>query len=153
MRVGLGEYVPFGSVAFWIALALVAGIVELASPLFGFVFVALAALVTAAAAAFGLPIGVQLVVFSVSLVGSLVVLRPRLVAGLGARGVPARTEALVGHVGRVTVAIDPVLGVGRVIVGGEDWAARAVAPVGKGAEVRVVGADGIVLHVEPVAAP
>jgi membrane protein implicated in regulation of membrane protease activity len=149
----LASYVPFGSVPFWILLALVAGIVELASPLFGFVFVSLAALVTAGLAAVGLPVGAQIVVFSVTLVGSLAVLRPRLVAGLGARGVPARTEALLGHVGRITVAVDPVLGSGRVVVGGEDWAARAEAPLAEGTEVRVVGADGIVLCVEVVSVP
>lgn len=149
----LASYVPFGSVAFWVTVGLAAGTFELASPVFGFVFVSLAAFVAAGAAALDLPIAAQLGVFAVALVGSLVVLRPRLVAGLGAPGVPARTEALVGHLGRVTVAIDPVFGTGRIVVGGEDWAARADSPVDEGLEVRVVGADGIVLRVEPLSSP
>jgi membrane protein implicated in regulation of membrane protease activity len=36
---------------------------------------------------------------------------------------------------------------GRVNVGGEDWAARAREPIATGVKVRVVGADGIVLEV------
>ena len=60
---------------------------------------------------------------------------------------PSRTEALAGKLAHVTEAIDPVRGTGRVNVAGEDWAARSAAPVPAGAEVRVDGADGIVLLV------
>ena len=49
-------------------------------------------------------------------------------------------------------AIDPVVGTGRVNVGGDDWAARSGVPVPAGSEVEVVGADGIVLLVAPVGA-
>jgi membrane-bound serine protease (ClpP class) len=68
---------------------------------------------------------------------------------LDAPGVPSRTEALVGREGVVTHDIETILGAGRVNVGGEDWAARALAPVTAGTRVRVVRADGIVLEVTP----
>ena len=47
----------------------------------------------------------------------------------------------------MTEDINPTLGTGRVNVAGQDWAARSRRAVAAGAEVRVVGADGIVLEV------
>jgi len=61
--------------------------------------------------------------------------------------VPSRTEPLVGRHGQVTHAIDPVLGTGRITVGGEDWAAHCAEPLPTGTKIRVVAADGIVLEV------
>jgi membrane protein implicated in regulation of membrane protease activity len=90
---------------------------------------------------------VQLVVFCVVLTVSVLALRPRLVGRLDSRGVPSRTEQLIGKAGVVTHDIDPTAGAGRVNVGGEDWAARSVERIAAGTHVRVVGADGIVLEV------
>jgi membrane protein implicated in regulation of membrane protease activity len=59
---------------------------------------------------------------------SLVFLRSRLVSRLGAPGVPSRAQTLVGKRANVTVDINPILGTGRVNVGGEDWAARSRDP-------------------------
>ena len=66
------------------------------------------------------------------------------------RGVPSRTESLIGHEGLVSVDIEPLVGAGRVNVRGEDWAARSVAPIPTGQRIRVVSADGVVLEVVPV---
>ena len=131
----------------WVVLAIVAGIVEMISPLFGFVFISAAALLAAAAAGIGIGLTGQVVTFSIALLLGLLLLRPRLVAQLGAPGVPSRTEALVGQQGQITVAVDPVLGTGRVTVAGQDWAARSAVAIPVDTIVRVDGADGIVLHV------
>jgi membrane protein implicated in regulation of membrane protease activity len=66
---------------------------------------------------------------------------------LGGRGVPSRTDAIIGRHGIVTHDIDATLGAGRVNVGGEDWAARSSEALPTGTKVRVVSADGIVLEV------
>ena len=79
--------------------------------------------------------------------GSADQLRSRLVGYLGGRGVPSRTQPLIGRHGIVTHDIDAIVGGGRVNVGGEDWAARAAEPIASGVKVRVVEADGIVLEV------
>jgi membrane protein implicated in regulation of membrane protease activity len=134
----------------WVALAVVAGILEVSIPHFGVIFVSLAAGVSALAAAAGFGPLVQWIVFAIALGLSLAVLRPRLVSGMGAPGVPSRTEALIGREGIVTHDIEATIGAGRVNVGGEDWAARAVAPLRIGTRVRVVSADGIVLEVTSV---
>jgi membrane protein implicated in regulation of membrane protease activity len=137
------EWPTFG----WLALAVVSAIVEVSIPHFGLVFVAIAALGAAAAAAVALTVPVQIVVFCIVLTASVLVLRPHLVGRLDSRGVPSRTEQLIGKEGIVTHDIDPTTGAGRVNVGGEDWAARSIERLPAGTRVRVAGADGIVLEV------
>lgn len=134
--------------AVWLALALLAGIVEMIVPALVCLFVAVAALLTAALAWFGASVAVQVVFFAISSLLLLLLVRPLFATRrVGGAGVPSRTEALAGKLAHVTEAIDPVRGTGRVNVAGEDWAARSAAPVPAGAEVRVDGADGIVLLV------
>ncbi|HWF83867.1 MAG TPA: NfeD family protein, partial [Vicinamibacterales bacterium] len=77
----------------------------------------------------------------------IALLRTRILERIGGPGVPSRTAPLVGRQGIVTHDIDPAIGTGRVNVGGEDWAARSAETISAGTQVRVVGADGIVLEV------
>lgn len=133
----------------WVTLAIVAGILEITIPHFGVVFVSLAAIAAAATAYVGLNFVAQLAVFVVVLGLSLAILRPRMLRYLGAPGVPSRTEALIGHEGVVTHDIDTTIGAGRVNVRGQDWAARAAQLIPAGTRVRVVGADGLILEVQP----
>ena len=138
-------------VVLWLTLAILAAVIEVSIPQFGVIFVSLAAVVAAIAAWFAMAAVAQLFVFAAVLAGSLVLLRPRLVARLSSGpGVPSRTEALLGREGVVTHDIDPTLGSGRVNVGGQDWAARSPSPLAVGTRVRVAGADGIVLEVTPL---
>jgi len=137
--------------ALWLILALVAGIVEIVVPALVFLFVGLAAVLTAGAAWLGFSPTVQIVFFAASSLLLLLLVRPVFASKrLGSKGVPSRTEALVGRRGHVTEAIDATRGGGRVSVGGEDWAARSAEPLASGIEIRVDGADGIVLMVSSV---
>jgi membrane protein implicated in regulation of membrane protease activity len=136
----------FGALV-WLVVAILAAIVEVSIPHFGLIFVSLAALVAALASSLGGGLMLQLLLFSVALVGSFVTLRPIFIKKLHGPGVPGRTEALLGRDGIVTQDIDPISGSGRVNVGGQDWAARSPAAVPSGTLVKVVGADGIVLEV------
>jgi membrane protein implicated in regulation of membrane protease activity len=133
----------------WVSLALGSAIVEVSIPHFGVIFVTVAAIPAAAAAVAGFGLSVQLAVFVAELAASLMLLRPRMVRQLDARGVPSRTESLVGREGVVTHDIETTVGAGRVNVGGEDWAARAAMPIPAGTRVKVIGADSIVLEVRP----
>jgi membrane protein implicated in regulation of membrane protease activity len=134
----------------WVALAILAAIIEVSIPHFGVVFVSVGAVAAAIVSALGFGLPAQIIVFIVALGLSLVLLRPRLVRQLGARGVPSRTDTLIAKQGVVTHDIDPSLGGGRVTVGGEDWAARAATTLPVGTKIRVVKADGIVLEVTPI---
>ena len=131
----------------WLAVAFVAAVVEVSIPHFGFAFVGAGAIAAAAAAFLGYSVPAQFATFVVVLTASIALLRSRLLGRLGGRGVPSRTEALVGRQAIVTHDIDPTVGTGRVNVAGEDWAARSAEAIAAGAKVRVVGSDGIVLEV------
>jgi len=131
----------------WLAVALVAAILEVSLPHFGCAFISAGAVAAAAAAFIGFGVAAQIGVFVVVMTVSIVALRQNLLARLGGQGVPSRTEPLVGRHGQVTHAIDPVLGTGRITVGGEDWAAHCAEPLPTGTKIRVVAADGIVLEV------
>jgi len=132
----------------WLVVALIAAIIEVSIPHFGFGFVSIGAVAAAAMAYFGYSVTAQMAVFVAILSVSLVLLRSRLIGRLfSGRGVPSRTDTIIGRHGVVTHDIDTTLGAGRVNVGGEDWAARSPEPLTSGTKVRVVGADGIVLEV------
>jgi membrane-bound serine protease (ClpP class) len=135
--------------AIWITVAVIAAIVEVSIPHFGVIFVSVGALAAAIAAYLSLGLPVQMVLFIIVVGVSFMVLRPMVLRNMGAAGVPGRTEALIGREGIVTHDIDATLGAGRVNVQGQDWAARATAPLAAGTRIKVVGADGIVLEVKP----
>jgi membrane protein implicated in regulation of membrane protease activity len=144
----LGDFAARFVTLAWLTVALIAAIVEVSIPHFGFAFVGVGAVAAALAAYLDFSVTAQFGAFVVVLVVSLGLLRSRLV-GLfgGARGVPSRTEPLIGRHAVVTHDIDPTLGAGRVNVGGEDWAARSAGIIAAGTKVQVVRADGIVLEV------
>jgi membrane protein implicated in regulation of membrane protease activity len=135
--------------AIWITVAVVAAIVEVSLPHFGVIFIAVGAVAAASAAYLGLGLPVQMMLFIVVVGVSFLVLRPKIIANMGASGVPGRTELLMGREGIVTHDIETTLGAGRVNVEGQDWAARAAVPIAAGTRIKVVGADGIVLEVKP----
>ena len=138
----------FDNVAFWwVALAILAAIIEISIPHFGVIFASLGALVAALAASLGLPLPAQVIIFVLAFGLSFSLIRPRLMRNSAAKGIPSRTDLLVGKDGIVTHDIDPTIGAGRVNVGGEDWAAHAATPLSAGTRIRVLGADGIVLEV------
>ena len=131
----------------WLGLALIAGILEVSVPHFGCAFISAGAVAAAAAAFFGYSVPVQIGTFVAVMTVSIAALRARLLDRVAGPGVPSRTDPLIGRDGQVTHDIDPVLGTGRVVVGGEDWAAHSPEVLAAGTRVRVVGANGIVLEV------
>ena len=131
----------------WLAVALVAAVIEVSLPHFGCAFISAGAVAAAAAAFFGFGIAAQIGTFVLVMTVSLVALRANLLSRLAGGGVPTRTAPLVGRRGQVTHEIDPMLGTGRINVGGEDWASRSHEPLPVGTTIRVVAADGIVLEV------
>lgn len=136
----------------WIALAVTFIVLEVLTPLaFGFILVGLGALCAAGVAAYDLPLVAQLGMFAVVTISTLILVRPYVMARLQTTAhLPSRTEAVIGKVAKVTEAIDPVTGTGRILVSGEDWAAFCENPVSEGAQVKVIGADGIRLHVATI---
>ena len=136
--------------ALWVALGILAAVVEVLSPLFGFIFVSVAVIPSAILAASGLSVWWQLAAFAVSLILMLAFVRPRIIARVApAPGLPPKHLELVGQRGRVIEALDPVTGAGRVHVGPTDWAARSATPIAAGSDIVVLRQDGVVLEVAP----
>ena len=133
----------------WAAFAILAAIIELLIPHFGIIFAAMGAVAAAIAAVLGIGLPFEIAVFLVTTGVSLALLRQRFVKSAADRKMPSRAEAHAGREGIVTLDIDPLIGSGRVNVGGEDWAARADTSIATGTRILVVGSDGIVLKVTP----
>lgn len=60
---------------------------------------------------------------------------------------PSRAESRIGLAGTVTVALDPISSLGRVMVDDEDWAAKGSGPLPVGSKIEITGVDGILLLV------
>jgi len=137
--------------ALWLAGALVLAIAELVAPGFFLIFVAAAAAVTGfvVLAIPGLHVITQVVLFAV-LGGVVITLGHdwyrRLRQATGESGLNDRTGKLIGKTVEVCDAL--VAGQGRVRVGDGAWTARG-PDTPAGAQVRIIGAEGNVLLVEP----
>jgi len=136
---------------YWFAAALIALAIEAFNQQLVLLFVALAALIAGGLAELGVSPWLQFTVFGASSILLPLLFRRPLLDRFAGRGVPSRTDVLLGESAVVLEAIDPVHLTGRVALHGQDWMARASVPLPKGATVTVEGADGIVLLVEPVA--
>jgi membrane protein implicated in regulation of membrane protease activity len=135
----------------WLAAALAAGLIEIATVDFIFLMVAGGAVAATAAAAAGAPPALQVVIFAASSVGLLVVARPPLQRW--ARNTPSiamNAAALVGQQARVLETVTDRAG--TVKLDGEVWTARVLKDepsLEVGSDVHVVRIDGATAIVAP----
>jgi membrane protein implicated in regulation of membrane protease activity len=137
----------------WLVLGLLLVLAELAaSGGFYIIFFGISAVVVGLLASAGLagPVWVQLLLFSVLSVATLMIFRTRL---LRAFQVDPQAPAVDAMVGEVAVAAEELLpgSVGRVEFRGAAWSARnnANVAVARGARCRVIRVEGLLLYVEP----
>ena len=135
---------------YWLALALVALAIEAVSRQFVLLFVGVGAFLAAVVTELGAPFDWQFATFGVASIALPFLLRRPLMARFHGRGVPSRTDELIGQTAVVTETIDPVLATGRVVVAGQDWMARCDTRLEARRLALIVGADGIALLVEPL---
>jgi len=136
----------------WLGVALVLGLIEIASLDLVFTMLAAAAVAAAVAAYAGGGFTVQVLTFVVAALVLLALLRPILLRRLNLTGpaVPTNSDAHVGQ--RAEVLQEVTDRSGRVKLRGEDWSARAehahhaLAP---GSMVEVVRIDGATAVVAP----
>lgn len=133
----------------WIAVALVAGVLEVASLQFVLAMFAGGALGAAVAAAVGAPVEIQVIVFALGSSLLLVGARPALLRwSRRTAGAVTGVAALVGR--RAEVLVEVTQNQGQVKLAGETWSARTEAPglalpVGMQAYVqRIDGATAVV---------
>jgi membrane protein implicated in regulation of membrane protease activity len=139
----------------WLAAALAAGLIEIATVDFFFLMIAGGALVAAVGAGIGLPIALQVIIFAASSGGLLFTARPPLKRW--AQNTPTtamNVAALVGREARVLQTVSEHSG--QVKLAGEIWTAR-VAPgepsLEVGSDVHVVRIDGATAMVTAAPAP
>ena len=138
----------------WIVFGLILAVGEIATPGgFFLLFFGSAAIIVGLLQAAGLAtlLGIQLALFSILSIGSLLLFRGRLQQRLneGPRLQPS-VDQLVGEVG--TVSADMLPGaIGRVEVRGAQWSGRNVSGsvLTGGTRCRVLAVDGLMLDVGP----
>ncbi|MEU7863534.1 NfeD family protein [Nonomuraea sp. NPDC049141] len=135
----------------WIILAVVLGVAEIFTVTAALGLLGAAALLTAATAAIGLPVPLQLLVFALSSTAGLIVIRPVAMRHLQQPQLQRfGVEALVG---RQAYVVSEVTGrEGRVRIGGEEWSARAydeTLVIPTGATVDVIEIEGATALVYP----
>ena len=144
------------AVAVWLLVAVALVVAELLTLQFVALYLAVGAVAAAVAGGLGAGVGIQLAVFAVVSVGSLLLTRRPLRHALS-KTPPVVTNAptVVGKRAVVTRPILPGPGSrGQVRVGTEEWSARGEAEnaIDEGVTVDVIAIDGVTLVVRPVEA-
>ncbi|GAB4138095.1 MAG: NfeD family protein [Sphingomonadales bacterium] len=136
----------------WLGIALILAVLELVVPAVFFLWLSIAAVITAGLVFFAPGLGweLHLTVYAVLAIvitwtGRRYVKRHQTPSE--DEGLNRRAEGLIGRTFTLVEAIDN--GVGRIKVGDSAW--RVTGPdLPKDSRVKVVGADGSSLHVEPI---
>ena len=137
----------------WLVLGLLLAVAEMATAGgFYIIFFGVGALLVGTLSAFGLagPEWVQLLLFTVFSVVSLLLFRSRLLTWLQVEPQRPPMDTLVGEIGVTKEDLAPG-GVGQVELRGTAWSGRNAggAVLARGARCRVVRVEGLMLHVEP----
>jgi membrane protein implicated in regulation of membrane protease activity len=137
----------------WLVFGLVLVLAEVATAGgFYIIFFGIGAIVVGLLASANLagPTGVQILLFSVLSVTSLLLFRRRLLGWFQTDPQAPQIDNLVGEMAVVIEDVAPG-GVGRVELRGAGWSARTTsgAPLARGARCRVTRVDGLLLFVEP----
>jgi membrane protein implicated in regulation of membrane protease activity len=135
----------------WLAGALAAGLIEVASLDFFFLMIAGGALIASASAGAGLPGPLQVLIFAAASGGLILTVRPMLKGWAGRTpSMPMNIAALTGRGAKVLETVTEQTG--RVKLAGEVWTAR-VQPgehaLEIGSDVHVVRIDGATAVVAP----
>jgi len=137
----------------WLVIGLLLVLAELATPGGFFVmFFGVAALIVGALSGLGVggPMWVQLLMFSVISVVSLLLFRTRLLRWMQVDPQAPEVDSLVGEIGELEGAIAPGQ-IGKIEVRGAAWTARnaTASELPRGTRCRVVRVKGLMLEVEP----
>lgn len=139
----------------WLIIALGFGAAELLTATLDLALLSGAALLTAGAAAIGLGVGLQFVVFAVTAALMIGVVRP--IARKHITHPPLMRSGAAALVGREATALTEVTKQsGRVRIGGEEWTARPYNPdviIAEGETVDVLAIEGATALVHPREGP
>lgn len=135
----------------WIILAVVLGVAEIFTLTTALGLLAGASLLTALGAAIGLPVPLQLLLFTASSAAGLLVVRPIAIRHI--KQPPLQRFGVDALVGKPAYVVQEVTGrEGRIRLGGEEWSARAydeTLVIPAGATVDVIEIEGATALVYP----
>ena len=144
------ESLPINMPAVWLVLMIILLVIEGVVPGLVSIWFALGALAALLSAIVGAPLWLQVVWFLLISVVSLILTRPLAKKYVNSKTTPTNADMLIGQECLVTEAIDNVLGLGAVTVGGKIWTARTENPdikVAIGQTMTVVRIEGVKLIV------
>lgn len=135
----------------WLALGLLLGIAEIVMPGIFLIWIATAAVLTGIAALLlPFPVSGQIVLFAALCIGATWAGRKLYARDPGASQDPLLNDRTARLVGELVTVSEPIhAGRGKVRVGDSEWLCRG-DDCEAGSQVRVTGAQGAVLIVEPV---
>ncbi|MCF6472088.1 NfeD family protein [Nonomuraea sp. MG754425] len=135
----------------WVILAVILGVAEIFTLTASLGLLGVAAILTAATAALGLPVPLQLIFFALASTAGLVVLRP--IAMRHIKQPELERFGVEALVGKTAYVVSEVTGrEGRVRIGGEEWSARAydeTLVIPTGASVDIIEIEGATALVYP----
>lgn len=102
----------------------------------------------------GMNLEIQLLVFALSTLLAVFLIRPFMLKYAHKRSdnTPTNVDAIIGRVGKVSETVGPNLHMGRVILDGDNWKAKSEtgAEIQENAEVIVTKIESIILTVKPL---
>ena len=135
----------------WLVIMVVLLVIEFMTMGLSTIWFAFGALVSFVAALLGANLAVQLIVFIVASIASLLVTRPIAMKYLDKGRVKTNTDALIGKHAVVTMQINNLEETGQVKVNGLEWTARTQDDkeiIEKDSVVNIIRIDGVKLIVE-----
>ena len=139
----------------WFILGVLLFVIEFAVSGFLAVFFAVGAWVTAILIWLGVldVFWMQLAVFLIVSIVSLVLLRKKLKAVMGvsadsSQNTDAQLDDFIGKLATVIESIDPAKNTGKVEFRGTNWSAQSNTFISEGASVRIINRDNLTLTVE-----
>lgn len=139
---------------FWLAAAVVLGITEGITVALTSIWFALGAIAAMIVALFGGELWLQILVFAIVSLASLLALRPLAKTKLGG-SIKTATNAdrIIGQEAVVTEDIDNLAGTGAVTIGGTVWTARSDSntPISAGSHIIILRIEGVKVFVQPLA--
>ena len=129
----------------WIILFFVICMIEIATQQLVAIWFATASLICVFLSYLGVDFSIQLIVFIIVSIATLVILRPYAMKRLNTNVVATNVDEIIGKMGIVMNDFDPLTKEGRVIIEGMDWAAKTkdLLNLKKGNEVIVKQIEGV----------
>lgn len=142
------EYMPY----IWIGIAIVMGIIEASTAQLVSVWFVLGGLAAAASCIFTDNVFIQIAVFLIVSIASLLATRPFVKKITKFGKTKTNLDSTVGKTAVVTSDIDNRISEGAVSVGGKVWTARSAdgSLIPKNSNVKVISIEGVKLVVEKI---